>query len=58
MPISLLQRHGHFFRHRVEVVVMAVHARHRTPSGINDSFSNALSHRLGLFVVDAMSVVP
>jgi len=61
MPTSLLQRHGYFFRLRVDVVVMAVHARQRTPSGISDSFSNALSPRLGLFVnvvVDAMSVVP
>ena len=61
MLISLLQRHGHFLRLRVEVVVMDVHVRHRTPSGISDSFSSALSPRLGLFVnvvVDAMSVVP
>jgi len=45
---------------RVEVVLMADPERHPTSSGINDSFSNALSPRRGLFVnvVDAMSVVP
>jgi len=61
MPTSLLEHHGHFLSLRVEVVLMIDHARHRTPSGISDSFSNALSPRLGLFVnvvVDVMSVVP
>ena len=61
MPTSLLEHHRHFLSHKVEVVVMTDHARHRTPSGISDNFSNALSPRLGLFVnvvVDSMSVVP
>ena len=60
MPTSLLEHHGHSLSLRVEVVLMADPERHPTSSGINDSFSNALSPRLGLFVnvVDAMSVVP
>jgi len=60
MPTSLLEHHGHSPSLGVEVVLMADHERHPTSSGISDSFSNALSPRLGLFVnvVDAMSVVP
>jgi len=61
MPISLLERHGHSLNLRVEVVLMPDPEHHPTSSGINDSFGNALSPRLGLLaniVVDAMSVVP
>ena len=61
MPTSLLERHGHSLSLRVAVVLMADLERRPTFSGINDSFSNALSPRLGLLVnigVDVMSVVP
>jgi len=60
MPTSSVEHHGHSLSLRVEVVLMADPERHPTSSGISDSFSNALSPRLGLFVnvVDAISVVP
>ena len=60
MPISLLVRHGHSFSLRVEVVLMPDPEHHPTSSGTNDSFGNALSPRLDLFVnlvVDVLSVV-
>jgi len=61
MPTSPVERLGHSFSPRVEVVATADHRHHRTHSGTNGSSSNVLPPRLHLIVhvvgLDATCVV-
>ena len=61
MPTNPVERLGHSFSPRVEVVATADHRNHRAHSGTNGSSSNVLPPRLHLIVhvvgVDAPCVV-